>query len=144
MAHHKTPDDTPASGLAGIGKLLQQLQLPVLDLQAIAESQRKDMEALAQAHLQAFEGMQALAERRSEILKESLAQWQQALQTETADGADPLTLGAERAQQGLQQALAHLRELGQMEAASRNAVWQTVQDRMQDNFADLQKLLQPK
>lgn len=142
MANTKKTDDTPASAMAEIGKLLEQLKLPSLDLQAMAESQRKDMEALALAHQQAFEGMQALAERRSTLLKESLAQWQHAMQP--VDGGDPLTQGAERAQQSLQQTLANVRELGEMEVASHTAVWQTVQERMQQNFADLQKLLQPR
>ncbi len=141
MAATKKTTDTPAFAIGDIGKLLEQLKLPGLDLQAISESQRKDMEALAQANQQAYAGMQALAERRNEILQEALAQWQQAMQG--SDGTDLLAKGAEHAQQSLQQALAHIRELGEMEAASRNAVWKTVQDRMQESFAGLQKLLQP-
>lgn len=142
MASTKKTTDTTAFAVGDITKLFEQFKLPGVDLQAIAESQRKDMEALAQANQQAYEGMQALAERRNEILQETLAQWQAAMQG--GNGSDLLTKGAQQAQQGLQQALASIRELGQMEASSRNAVWKTVQDRMQENFADLQKLLQPK
>ena len=40
--------------------------------------------------------------------------------------------------------MANFRELAEMEAQSRNNAWKIVQDRMQENMASLQKLLQPK
>ena len=40
--------------------------------------------------------------------------------------------------------IANVRELAEMEAQSRNNAWKVVQDRMQENLANLQKLLQPK
>ena len=43
-----------------------------------------------------------------------------------------------------QQAIANVRELAEMEAQSRSKAWKVVQDRFQENLANLQKLLQPK
>jgi hypothetical protein len=40
--------------------------------------------------------------------------------------------------------IANIRELAEMEAQSRKGAWKVVQDRMQENLANLQKLLQPK
>ena len=48
------------------------------------------------------------------------------------------------AKQGVQKAIANFRELSEMEAQSRNNAWKIVQERMQENMATLQKLLQPK
>ncbi|HEY5323888.1 MAG TPA: hypothetical protein VIK58_13750, partial [Caldimonas sp.] len=45
-------------------KLVGRLKLPGVDMAAIVESQRKDMEALAEANRQAYEGIKALAQRR--------------------------------------------------------------------------------
>jgi phasin family protein len=124
------------------GKLIEQLKLPGVDINALMEWQRKDMEALAEANRQAYEGVQALAQRRGEILRETLAQWQDALSDAT--GKDVLTKQTEAAQRGVQQAVDNFRELAELEAKARNNSWKAVQDRFNENMANLQKLLQPK
>ncbi len=133
-------DDIP--GMGDLGKMMQQFKLPGIDIAAIVESQKKDMEALAEANRQAYEGIQALAKRRNEILMESLTQWQEAMKDAT--GPDALSKQAERARKGVQKAMADMRELAEMEAASRSKAWKVVQDRFQENLVNLQKLLQPK
>ena len=134
-----------ASGIPSfeeLGKLIEKFKLPGIDIAAIVESQRKDMEALAEANREAYEGIQALAQRRNEILQESLVQWQEAMKGVT--GTDALTKRAEMASKGVQQAAATFRELAEMEAQSRSKVWKVLQDRFQENLVNLQKLLQPK
>ena len=128
--------------LADLGKLVEKFKLPGIDVNAIVESQRKDMEALAEANRQAYEGIKALAQRRNEILQEALVQWQDAMKDAT--GKDALSKRAEMAKQGVQQAIAHIRELAEMEAQSRGKAWKVLQDRFQENVANLQKLLKPK
>jgi len=123
-------------------KMVEQFKWPGLDVDALIEWQRKDMEALTEAYRQSVDGMQALAARRSAMVQESLAQWQAAM----AEATDPngLTKQAEVARQNLQKAVDQFRELAQMEAKTRTDSWKVVQDRMQENMANLQKLLQPK
>jgi len=129
-------------GLADLGKLIGRLQLPGIDLKAIVESQRKDMEALAEANRQAYEGIKALAQRRNEILQEALVEWQAAMKDAT--GKDAISKGAERAKQGVKQAIDRYRELAEMEAESRRKAWKVLQDRFQENVANLQSLLKAK
>jgi phasin family protein len=134
-----------ASGIPSfeeLGKLIEKFKLPGIDIAAIVASQRKDMEALAEANREAYEGIKALAQRRNEILQESLVQWQEAMKGVT--GTDALTKRAEMASKGVQQAAATFRELAEMEAQSRSKVWKVLQDRFQENLVNLQKLLQPK
>jgi phasin family protein len=114
---------------------------PGVDVAALADWQRKDMEALAEANRQAFEGMKALIDRRSEILQETLAQWQATVKDATS--AEAMSKQAE-AVQGVEKAVANFREFSQMEAQARNNAWKVVQDRIQENLGNLQKLLQPK
>lgn len=123
-------------------KLVQGLKLPNIDMQALAEWQRKDMETLAEANSQAYEGIQALVSRRNEILRETLAQWQDALKNPVEK--DGLAGQADAAKAGVQQAVTHFRELAAMEAETRKKTWKVVQDRMQENMVNLQKLLLPK
>jgi len=42
------------------------------------EARRKDIEALVTANRQAYEGMQLLAHRQAEMLKEAMIEWQAA------------------------------------------------------------------
>jgi phasin family protein len=128
--------------LGDFGKLVSRLKLPGIDVAAIIESQRKDMEALAEANRQAYEGIKALAERRNEILKAALVEWQDAMKDAT--GKDALSKGAERARQGVKQAIENFRELAEMEAETRRKAWKVLQDRFQENLANLQNLLKTK
>ena len=129
-------------GFEDIKKLVEKFQLPNVDIDALIDWQRKDMEALTEMNRQASEGLKALVERRNEILRESLAEWQAAIKEATSTEA--VSKRAEAAKQGMQKAIANFRELSEMEAQARNNAWKVVQDRMQENMANLQKLLQPK
>ena len=117
-----------------LGRLVGKLKLPGVDVAAIVDSQRKDMEALAEANRQAYEGIQALAKRRNQILKEALVQWQAAMK-DTRLSKEGLAKSAETAKKGVQQAIANVRELAEMEAQSRSKAWKVVQDRFQENLA---------
>ena len=125
-----------------LGKLAEKIKLPGVDIAAIVESQRKDMEALAEANKQAYEGIKALAQRRNEILQEALVEWQEAMKDAT--GKDALSKSADRAKQGIKKAIDNVRELAEMEAESRRKAWKVVQDRFQENLANLQNLLKAK
>src|SRR3954471_23409350 len=52
-------------------KMVGKFKMPRIHVTAIVESQRKDLEALAEANRQAYEGIKALAQRRNEILQEA-------------------------------------------------------------------------
>ena len=135
-------DSASTQLLDDIKKLTEKFQLPGVDVAALVDWQRKDMETLVEANRQAYEGVRALIERRNEILQETLAQFQAAVKDATSSEA--IAKQAEAGKQGVQQVLANIRELAEIEAQSRNNAWKVVQDRMQENLANLQKLLQPK
>ena len=129
-------------GFDDLKKLIEKFQLPSVDIDALIDWQRRDMEALTEANRQASEGLKALVERRNEILRKTLAEWQGAIKEATS--AEVISKRADEAKQGIQKAIANFRELSEMEAQSRNNAWKIVQERMQENMATLQKLLQPK
>jgi phasin family protein len=128
--------------LGDLGKLASRLKLPGIDVAAIIESQRKDMEALAEANRQAYEGIKALAQRRNEILRGTLVEWQEAMKDAT--GKDALSKNTDRARQGVKKAIDNFRELAEMEAETRRKAWKVLQDRFQENLANLQNLLKSK
>ncbi|HEY2188363.1 MAG TPA: phasin family protein [Caldimonas sp.] len=133
---------TGLPSLGDLGKLVSRLRLPGIDVKAIVDSQRKDMEALAEANRQAYEGIKALAKRRNEILRGALVELQEAMKDAT--GKDALSKNADRAKQGVKKAIDNFRELAEMEAESRRKAWKVLQDRFQENLANLQSLLKSK
>jgi phasin family protein len=140
---HSTSADAGAMPwLDDLKKLADKYQLPGVDVAALVDWQRKDMEALAEANRQAFEGTKALIDRRNEILQETLAKWQAAVKDATS--AEAMSKQTEAIKQGVEKAVANFRELSQMEAQSRSNTWKVVQERIQENLGNLQKVLQPK
>ena len=125
-----------------LSKMIGKFKMPGIDVSAIVESQRKDLEALAEANRQAYEGIKALAQRRNEILQEALQQWQEAMKDAT--GPDAMQKNADRAKKAVQKAIENYRELAEMEADSRKKAWKVLQDRFQENLGHLQKMLRPK
>lgn len=138
----KAPAAKAATATGDLGRMLSRFKLPGVDVAAIVEAQRKDMEALVEANRQAYEGIKALAERRNQMLKEAFTKWRDAMKG--ASGTELLTMQADLARQGVQDAIANVRELAQMEARSRKEAWKVVQDRFEENLAHLKKLLQPR
>lgn len=143
MATKKT-DSNPMGipSLQDLQAMASQFKLPGLDVNAIVEWQRKDMEALAEANRRAYEGMQALAQRQAEMLREAFDQMQGAASGGSAQ--DLMSKQAEALQSNMKQALDNVRELAQMEAKTRNDAWQVVQERLTQNMTELQAMLMPK
>src|SRR3954465_12625450 len=135
-------DDISAQLLDDIKKLIEKFQLPGVDVAALVDWQRKDMETLVEANRQAYEGVRTLMGGGNEILQETLAQFQAAVKDATSSEA--IAKQAEAGKNGVQKGITNIRELAEMEAQSRNNAWKVVQDRMQENLGNLQKLLQPK
>ena len=123
-----------------IAKLMEQFKVPGLDVSRIVEAQRKDIEALTQANQAAYAGVQELAKRQTEILQETMAEWQAAM---AQAGSTNVAQQAELAQKAFGKAFANMRELAEMAAKAQTEAWELIQKRFQENLADLRNLLQP-
>lgn len=125
-----------------LAEMMAQFKMPGVDVNALVEWQRKDLEALAEANREAYEGYKALIERRNEILQEALLGWQGNMQTMMDPEA--LSRQSDVAREGMQKAIDNFRELAEMEAETRRRAWKAVQDRLQANMDHLQSLMNPK
>ena len=137
---------TSESRLPDINQLLQQLNLPGVDINALVNSRRKDIEALAAANQKAYEGLQALVQRQTQILQESMQKWQANAQganlpQSLSEGA---TRQAEMARQAFEQALNNMRELAELAAKSQAQAFEVVQKRVQESLEETRQQFQPK
>lgn len=121
------------------GKILEQFKLPGVDMNAIMEARRKDIEALVQANQQAIENAQALGKRQAEMLQQAVTEFQSALGEAGASAGRQ----GELAKQALEKTLANLRELAEMAAKSQAQAAAAADQRFRENLEDLKKLMQP-
>ena len=66
----------PQMPFMDINQLMQQFKYPGVDVGAMLEARRKDIEALVAVNRQAYEGMQMLGQRQAEMLRHVMAEWQ--------------------------------------------------------------------
>ena len=123
-------------------KMMDQFRIPGVDLQAIVDGRRKDIEAVVQANRVAFQGMQALVQRQTEILQQTMSEWQKAAQGMI--GKDPgAALGsqAELATQAFEKALANMRELAERAIKAQSEAYEVIKHRVQENMEELRSAL---
>ena len=137
--------EKPSSPFLDVNQLMAQFKLPGIDMNAIVEGRRKDIEALAEANRIAFEGMQKLAQKQAEILQKSMQEAQAAMQNMTP-GQPAANAGnqGELIQKAFQDALSNMRELAELAGKSQAQALEVVTRRVQENIDEAKKLLQPK
>lgn len=144
MEHPSTGQGTPAGLFGDFSKLIEQFKLPGIDLNALMEARRKDIEALAAANRTALEGAQALSQKQAEILRTTMDQLQSFVKQMTATGTATPASAGELVQQTLQRAFASMRELAETAYKSQSDAFAVVNQRVQENIQELKALLQPK
>ncbi len=140
---------TNSAGLNPFGDLsamLEQFQVPGVDMTAFIEARRKDVEALAQANQAAYEAMQALARTQSDMLAQAM-QGMQASAQGLAGGAagmpDPAKQ-AEVAREAWQKMLADVTTLAEMAYKSQAEALASLGGRAKENIEEVQQMLRPK
>jgi phasin family protein len=113
-------------------KLMKDFKLPGIDLAAIMDREKKNIEALTEANRVAFEGWQALVRRQAEILQESMKQAVGSVQGEDA-GTKRMDLAAH----AFETTLSNMRELAEMAVKSQTEAFDIIRKRVQENLAAL-------
>ena len=136
---------TAPNPFTDITKLLEQYKLPGVDMTSIIEARRKDIEALAEANRIAYEGMQALVQKQTEILSKSMQEIQATAQKMATSGnpAEAMTRQGELVQQGLQTAFNNMRELTEMAQKSQAEALAVITKRAEQSIAEAKSLMKP-
>lgn len=133
-----------AKPLQEMGERLQQLKLSGA-AGAIAANGRKDLEALIKANQKSYQGLQAVVQRQTEMLRDSIAAWQGTVKS--MPGNDPKENIAKLDAMGraaFKQALDDIRELADMAAQSQAEAFEIVRGRIASNVDEVKKLLRTK
>jgi phasin family protein len=126
-------------------KLLAQYKLPGIDVAAIIEMRRKDIDALMTANRVALEGAQSVGQKQVEILRSTLDQLSSLIRQASASESmtERTTKTRELVQQVLQRALENMRELAETAHKSQTDTYAVLTKRIQENLDEAKALLRP-
>jgi phasin family protein len=136
----------PQMPFMDINQLMQQFRIPGVDVSAMLEARRKDIEALVAANREAYEGMQMLGQRQAEMLRDVMPEWQTTTMQmmSVPDPSANSLMRAELGKQALERALANMRELAEIATTSQTQAWNVISKRFQESLEELRRLAQPK
>jgi phasin family protein len=132
----------PPSPFADFSKLMERFKVPGVDVAAVVESSRKDMEALLEANKAAYQGLQALARKQTEMMTEAMQKIREAAKHQ--DAAASGTTQAQLARDAYQKILADMKELAEIVRKSQAEAMTRVTDRAIEHLQELKQMLKPK
>lgn len=138
-----TRDESTATGanpFADLSKMYEQFQIPGLDMSAIADARRKDVEALVQANKAVYDGMQALAAKQTEMFRQAMADIQGAVGTA---GTNPAAQ-TELARKAYEKTIADMRELAEIARQSQAEAMASISQRATENMQEIRDMVQKK
>ena len=144
MSKATTPDFTNPFG--NLDELVKQFKVPGVDVNAIIESRRKDMDALIAANQATAAAMQQVAMKQTEILTQALQAAQesaQALAKGVGGAIDPMKQ-AELTRKAYEKALADMKEVGEIAQKAQTTAMSGITARAQQSVQEMTKLMQPK
>ncbi|MGF1615784.1 MAG: phasin family protein [Gammaproteobacteria bacterium] len=132
----------PSKMMGQITKAFSEYQVPGLDMSAVIEHQRKNIEALTNANRQVIEGLQSVATRQSEILRETMDEAVSALKSLTSSGnvTEAASKQAQLLGKALEKALTNMRELAEMSTKSNTEAFEVVKTRIADSVEEIKLL----
>jgi phasin family protein len=115
-------------------------------MSSIIEARRKDIEALLDVNRSAYESMQAVARKQTEILTQAMQGLQDFAKAAATGGvgAPDVAKQTELARKAYQKALADMTDLAEMVRKSQVDAMAGITQRATQSLEDLKKLVQPK
>ena len=117
-----------------------------VDMEGVVATQRKNIEALAQANQLAVESMQAIARRQSEIFRSMMEEASSAMREVMAAGSpeEKAAKQTEIVKDAFQRAVQNMRELAELVAKSQTEAMDVVQKRVADSLDEIKTVIAKK
>lgn len=143
MSKATGPDFTNPFG--NLDELLKQFKVPGVDVNAIIESRRKDMDAVIAANQAMAAAMQQVAMKQTEILTQALQAAQEGAQKLAKDvgGAIDPVKQADLTRKACEKALADMKEVGEIAQKAQTTAMSGITARAQQSVQEMTKLMQP-
>jgi len=129
-------------GDVDFSKFMSELKVPGVNVDQVAESYRKNVEALTAASQAAIEGMQVVVKRQTEILRESMEEYASLLRgyATPTSAEDVATKQADLARHTFENALAHMKEISELIAKANNDSLEVINKRVTEMIDEVKGL----
>ncbi len=121
-------------------KMLEQFKVPGVDMSALIESRKKDIEVIVEANRNAYECMQQLARKQTEMLTRAM----QDIQAAASAGASGPGKQTEVARNACLKALDDFKDLAEIASKSQADAMASITQRANDHIEEIKKMLQSK
>lgn len=126
-------------------KMLEGFRMPGLDVPALMDNQRKNVEALTQAAQIVTQGVTEVSQKQAEVLRSTVEQAVAiAGSIKAGDPAATAQAQQEFVRQAFETAVTNARELAEMVGKSNREAYQTIERRMQEGLEQLRTMSQSK
>jgi phasin family protein len=150
MAKAKTKTGNPfldadMGNMMDFGKFAEQFKFPGVDATALVESQQRNVEAITKINQIAFEGIQAIMQRQSEILRETMDETTKAVQSfsKTDKPEDVWAKQADLLKDSYEHGLSNLRELTELSTKTNTQAADLLTHRVADGLNELKGAFKP-
>lgn len=125
-----------------VTKMMEQFKLPGIDMSAIVEAGRKNIEALTEANQAAFASMQALVAKQNAVMTEAMQGMQTAAQG-MLGGTDP-SKQTELMRKGFEKTLADMKDLADMARHAQSDAMARITQRSAEQMQGMKTLMKAK
>lgn len=126
-------------------RMFSSMKMPnMLDFQALADAQRRNLEAMAAANRVAMEGAQAVARRNMELMQQTMAEMSEAMRGLTAMDGNPATKAAQQAElmkTNYERAVASMKELADLIQKSNGEALEVLNRRFAEALEEMQSMV---
>ena len=122
-----------------VSKAFAGFQFPGFDVESLVAAQRKNLEAFTQANQLAVEGVQAVARRYVELIRQSVEEASAALKEMTQPGApeERFAKNAEMAKHAFEKGVANAREIVELMTKANTEALSVIQKRATEGFEEM-------
>jgi len=126
-----------------VTKLMGEFKLPGVDVDKMVSAQRKNVEALTSANQLAAEGLQAIARRQSEIMRQTFEEAGRTMREMMEHSApeDRMVKQTELAKTAFESALANMRELAEMVTKANTEAFEVINKRVAESLDELKDMI---
>jgi len=125
---------------ADLKNIMERFKVPGVDASTMVESGRKDIEALVEANKAAYQGLQALMKKQTEMLTHAMHNIQEA--AKHSGGGSAGGKPAETVREAYHKTLADMKELAEIVRRSQAEAMSKVTDRAIEHLQELKKMIQ--
>ncbi|CAN5308081.1 hypothetical protein BH11PSE10_BH11PSE10_06680 [soil metagenome] len=125
--------------------MMAQFKMPGIDMAAIVEARRKDIQALVDANTASMASMQALASKQTEMLSQAMQGMQDAAKS-LVGSSGPADMGkqGEVIRQGFEKTLANMKELADMAQQAQAEAMAKITQRATSQMEEIKAMVKPK